>query len=95
MKVRPAIPVTEVCAAMVLIFLLGGCAANSTTNTLNDDRAAESKPVRCPVGFTMVCEAKKVGRIRFGRMGNDGLESCSCEPENIAAGRSQQPALPQ
>lgn len=86
--------VTTVCAAIVLTFLLGGCASNAGTSAVDDDRAARATATRCPVGFTMVCETKKVGRIQFGRMGKDNLESCSCEPESFSAGRSQQPALP-
>lgn len=82
------------CAATTLMFLVGGCASTSGSKPSDDDRAARAPSVRCPAGFTKVCESKKVGRIRFGRMGEDNLESCSCEPEDFSAGRSQQPALP-
>ncbi len=83
------------CVATVLILLLGGCASNAEKDVAGDDHTARAPAVRCPAGYTMVCEAKKVGRIRFGRMGNENLDSCSCEPENFSSGRSQQRALPQ
>ncbi len=83
------------CTATVLILLLGGCASNAEIDVAGDNHTAREPTVRCPAGYTMVCEAKKVGRIRFGRMGNENLDSCSCEPENFSSGRSQQPALPQ
>jgi hypothetical protein len=83
------------CVATVLILLLGGCASNAEVDVAGDNHTAREPTVRCPSGYTMVCEAKRVGRIRFGRMGNENLDSCSCEPENFSIGRSQQPALPQ
>jgi hypothetical protein len=83
------------CVTILFILLQGGCASNAAKDVAGDDHAARVPAVRCPAGYTMVCEAKKVGRIRFGRMGNDNLDSCSCEPENFSGGRSQQPALPQ
>lgn len=83
------------CVATVLALLVGGCAASGGASAAESDRASEETALRCPAGFTMVCETRKVGRIRFGRMGKENLDSCSCEPENFGAGRSQQPALPQ
>jgi hypothetical protein len=83
------------CVVTVLLFLLGGCASNAETGISGNDQTARAPAIRCPAGYTMVCEAKKVGRIRFGRMGKDNLDSCSCEPESFSSGRSQQPALPQ
>jgi len=34
---------------------------------------------KCPAGQVLNCEARKTGRIRFGRMGNKNLENCACE----------------
>ena len=84
-----------VCMTTVLLFLLGGCASNAGSGVSSVDQTTRAPAFRCPAGYTMVCEAKKVGRIRFGRMGKDELDSCTCEPENFSAGRSQQSALPQ
>jgi hypothetical protein len=70
------------CVTILFILLQGGCASNAAKDVAGDDHAARVPAVRCPAGYTMVCEAKKVGRIRFGRMGNDNLDSCSCEPES-------------
>lgn len=83
------------CLVTPLALLLGGCASSGGVSAAESDRASEETAMRCPAGFTMVCETRTVGRIRFGRMGKENLDSCSCEPENFGAGRSQQPALPQ
>jgi len=76
--------------ATVLMLLLGGCASNAEKDVMSDEPTAPK--IRCPAGYTMVCEAKKVGRIRFGRMGKDNLDSCGCEPENT--GRPASPVIP-
>jgi len=81
--------------ATVLVLLLGGCASNAETDVFGDDQTASAPTIRCPAGYTMVCEAKKVGRIRFGTMGKENLDACACEPEHIAAGRTQSPIIPQ
>jgi hypothetical protein len=81
------------CVATVLILLLGACASSAQKQPLGEEQAVRT--IRCPSGYTMVCEAKKVGRIRFGTIGKQNMESCACEPENFASGRTQQPALPQ
>jgi len=80
--------------ATVLVLLLGGCASNAETDVFGDDQTASAPTIRCPAGYTMVCEAKKVGRIRFGTMGKENLDACACEPEHIAAGRTQSPIIP-
>ena len=83
------------CLAGVVILILGGCASTSNLDDAAAGPDVRERSVRCPAGHMMVCDAKKVGRIRFGRMGNENLESCSCERDNYGAGRTQQPALPQ
>lgn len=83
------------CVATVLILLLGGCASDAETGIAGDDQTVRAPAIRCPTGYTMVCEAKKVGRIRFGTLGKDNLDSCSCEPEYNSSGRPQSPVIPQ
>ena len=82
-----------VCVATVLTFLLGGCASNAEKGVSGDDQTARAPAIRCPSGYTMICEARKVGRIRFGTMGKENLESCSCEPEH-GFGRPARPVIP-
>lgn len=81
------------CILTVSILLLGACSSSAPKQASSEQQAP--KQIRCPSGYTMVCEAKKVGRIRFGTIGKQNTESCACEPENFAIGRTQQPALPQ
>ena len=78
------------CVATTLMLLLGGCASNAEKDVITEEQTA--REARCPAGYTKVCEAKKVGRIRFGRIGKDNLDSCACEPENT--GRPARPVIP-
>ncbi len=78
--------------ATVLVLLLGGCASNAETDVFGDDQTASAPAIRCPAGYMMICEAKKVGRIRFGTLGKDNLDSCACEPEST--GRPPSPVIP-
>jgi hypothetical protein len=70
--------------ALVLVLLLGACASDpNKIPTGNFEKAtAKSEGIRCPSGYVLTCEAKRTGRIRFGKMGGDNLESCSCEVES-------------
>ena len=79
--------------ATVLVLLLGGCASNAETDVFGDDQTASAPTIRCPSGYTMICEARKVGRIRFGTMGKENIESCACEPEH-GSGRPARPVIP-
>ena len=79
--------------ATVLVLLLGGCASNAEKDVFGDDQTASAPTIRCPNGYTMICEARKVGRIRFGTMGKENLESCACEPE-YGSGRPASPVIP-
>ncbi len=82
-----------VCMATGLILLLGGCASNAEKDVAGADQTAQAPTVRCPAGYTMICETKKVGRIRFGTIGKEGLDSCTCEPEH-GSGRPPAPVIP-
>ena len=79
--------------ATVLVLLLGGCASNAEKDVFGDDQTASAPTIRCPSGYTMICEARKVGRIRFGTMGKENIESCACEPEH-GSGRPARPVIP-
>ena len=81
-------------AGTVLLLLLGACASNADNVAASEGKAASPPKIRCPTGYTMVCEAKKVGRIRFGRIGKDNLDSCACEPEYGSSGRPARPIIP-
>ncbi len=80
------------CVATALMLWLTGCASNAEKDVITEDPTAQAQEVRCPPGYMKVCEAKKVGRIRFGRIGKDNLDSCACEPENT--GRPAKPIIP-
>ncbi len=89
---RTKYPMTA-CIATVLMLLLGGCASNAEKDMSGDDRTAQAPKVRCPAGYTMICETKKTGRITFGTIGKEDLESCACEPE-YGSGRPAAPVIP-
>ena len=74
------------------MLLLQGCATSAEKDVVTEDQTAQAEKIRCPAGYMMVCEAKKVGRIRFGRIGRDNIDSCACEPENT--GRPARPVIP-
>ena len=78
--------------AVALMLLLGGCASNAEKDVTTEQATTQAKSIRCPAGYMMICEAKKTGRIRFGRIGKDNLDSCACEPENT--GRPAKPMIP-
>ena len=82
------------CMATVLMLLLGACASNAEKDVTSADQTAQAPAVRCPAGYTMVCETKKTGRIRFGTIGKEDLDSCSCEPEYDSTGRPTPPVIP-
>ena len=73
-------------AATIALVVLAGCASTSDgtkpkdENLLYEESTAKSTAPRCPAGMILQCEAKKTGRIRFGRIGNTNLENCACEP---------------
>lgn len=79
MKPTPRIARTAIVAAVILA---AGCASSPQEygpSAEYESSTAKPAPIKCPVGTVLSCESKKVGRIRFGRMGNDNLESCACE----------------
>jgi hypothetical protein len=62
--------------------MLGACASNpdKAPSPAYEEATAQTEDIRCPSGYQLVCEAKKTGRIKFGKMGRN-LDSCSCVPE--------------
>jgi hypothetical protein len=64
------------------LLLLSACASEETRYGPSEEyeiSTAKSARMDCPAGYVLNCESKRVGRIRFGRLGNQNLESCSCE----------------
>ena len=88
----PTIHLTKAFIATAVFLLLAGCAANADKDATGDSAASAPK-IRCPAGYMMICEAKKTGRIRFGRLGKDNLDSCACQPE-YGTGRPQPAVIP-
>ncbi len=64
-------------------FIVGGCATTDEeqfgpSETYEQSTAKTTAP-RCPSGYVLQCESRKVGRIRFNSIGNQDIDSCSCE----------------
>jgi hypothetical protein len=69
-------------AALAAAFVIGGCAGKEERlgpSRAYEESTAKTEAPKCPAGYVLQCEAKKVGRIRFGRIGNQNLDSCACE----------------
>ncbi len=67
--------------ALFTVFV-AGCAGNSETpepSGTYEAATAKTPSYKCQSGYILSCESKKVGRIRFSRMGNQNLDSCACE----------------
>ena len=82
--------ITVVAAAL----FISGCASNSDEMPASGEyeaATAKTPTYKCPSGYVLSCEAKKVGRIRFGRMGKENLDSCACE---LYQGMPRQSPLP-
>jgi hypothetical protein len=59
-------------AALAMLFL-EGCASGDGGNL----RMTEQAALRCPAGYTVTCEARKIGRIHHGSFGKN-YDSCAC-----------------
>lgn len=81
--------------ALGLFALATGCTTTSkkTTSGEYEDATASSESYRCPMGHVLTCETKRTGRIRFGKMGKQNLESCACEPETGVPVNSPLPGI--
>jgi len=67
-------------------FLLAGCSGNEEKilpSTEYEDAVARTPTYKCPSGYVLTCESKRVGRIRFSSIGKDNVESCSCEVHSV------------
>ena len=83
MKIPVSIRRCSLVAAISLSFMLGACAANSDKppSPAYEAATAQTEDIRCPSGYVLICEAKKTGRIKFGKMGRN-LDSCGCAVES-------------
>lgn len=83
MNIRVAGFRAALAVATVGSLLIAGCASNSQEmagpSTEYEQSTARSEVPKCPSGYVLQCETKRVGRIRFNSIGRDNLESCSCE----------------
>lgn len=79
---RPAV------VLLVIPMLIAGCASSSEIDPAvtgsapsveYEESTTKTASYRCPPGYVLRCESKRVGRIRFNSIGRDNLESCSCE----------------
>jgi len=87
---------------LALFIILGACASNAEKEASEIDKipsgnfeeqTAKVATPRCSAGYTLTCEAARTGRIRFGRMKRDDLQSCSCEPEGNVPVNSPLPGI--
>ena len=81
-------------AAVAATFVLGGCASKEERlgpSPTYEESTVKTAAPKCPSGYVLQCEAKKVGRIRFGRIGKQNIDSCSCE---VYQGMPTQSPLP-
>lgn len=81
-------------AALVAAVIATGCASEqklSGPSPTYEDSTVKTLAPKCPTGYVLQCETAKTGRIRFGRIGPQNLESCSCE---IYRGMPTQSPLP-
>ena len=69
----------HVLAARLVMLALHGCAGGHGSS-----RVARQAPLKCPVGYTVTCEVRKVGRIHHGSFGNN-YDSCGCAPSSSQA----------
>ena len=74
-------------AAFAACLLLTACASNKTesdTSALNEGEEVSpferTEAPRCDSGYTLQCEARSVGRIRFSSFKKKDLEKCGCVP---------------
>ena len=70
---RTVIPVLAAAFSMVI---LACCAARGGS------RMATAEGLRCPGGYTMTCEVRKIGRIHHGTF-RKNYDSCSCVPNSM------------
>jgi len=79
----PGAPATA-CGLVAASLLAAGCAGHDERESTSPPpeyaaTAAATPDPKCPSGFILQCETKRTGRIRFGMIGKQNLESCTCE----------------
>ena len=89
-------------SVLALFFFLGACASNAekdesatekSTSGNFEEQTARTPAPSCGAGYILTCEVGKTGRIRFGRMKRDDLQSCACEPEGNMPVNSPLPGI--
>ena len=73
---------TRILILLSAFFLLAACSSTEERagpSELYEETTVRTSAPKCPSGYVLQCESKKVGRIRFGRIGNQNLDSCACE----------------
>jgi hypothetical protein len=81
-------------AALAAAAIATGCAsdkARTSPSPTYEESTVKTLAPKCPSGYVLQCETAKTGRIRFGRIGPQNLESCACE---IYRGMPTQSPLP-
>jgi hypothetical protein len=59
-------------ATALAMLLLEGCAGGGSSPRMPGQAA-----LSCPAGYTVTCEARKIGRIHHGSFGKN-YDSCAC-----------------
>ena len=82
-------------AALGLTLMLGACASSPDKGPSAEYEmsTADTPTYRCPSGHVLTCESRRTGRIRFGKMMNQNLDSCACELESGVPVNSPLPGI--
>lgn len=87
MKRRLSGPGCYCLPAIAASVLLAACASNETEATASASYESEedspferTSAPRCDSGYTLQCEARSVGRIRFSSFKKKDLDKCGCVP---------------
>jgi hypothetical protein len=86
----------RIAVTITIAILTAGCASNAEKigpSIEYEDATVKTASYRCPSGYVLQCETKRVGRIRFNSIGTQNLESCSCGVNNMPSTQSPLPGI--
>jgi len=81
---------------IAIVMLVAGCATKTDTvgpSVVYEEATEKTVAFECRSGYVLSCEAKRTGRIKFGRIGNKNLDSCQCQREGDILSETNLPHL--